>query len=336
MLFMKIINVRKINFSLITSIFIVSCTSQFLFSQSKKDFQLQIDSLFLKNKVLEQKSQSLEDKCRFLDGELKSYQTNLLNLSTTVSVVSKTNSDLDDQLKSQNLLIKKLIFQNDSVIKVLKAKGNVDSKFIVIPENEFDSILFVVQNYFKAKKWEDRLPFVYKPDLVKPLMADAYQNEYRSEIFENDKINVPSSNYLLGRSFKIFVNGEIVYLKKTEDGFKIDWEATIGYNPKQTSVICSEKSTNPNILRVEMKLYDSYSDDYGLTKSKYISLNIPGCIFVAFISISNSKALELKKVLSDGKSHQVIIEGSFVNYASSYDERDVFVISKFIKEGWDQ
>ena len=301
-----------------------------LFSQSKKDLQLQVDTLSLKNKAL-------EDKCRFLESEVKNIQTNLLNVSTTMSMVSKSNTDLDAQVKSQSAMIQKLISQNDSLLKVFNISG--EAKIVVDPKNETDSIIFVIQKYYAAKKWEERLPFVLNSDKVKPLMAEAYQNEFSSETIEKQKINVPSSNYAMGKTFKVFVDGEINYLKRTAQGFKIDWEATKGYNAKDPSVICSEKSTTPTTIRVEASLNDYYPVNYGITKSGYISLRISGCIASCWMSISSSKAVELKKVLSDGKSHQLIIEGAFKTFYmtddNSYTEED-FIVTKFIKEGWDE
>jgi hypothetical protein len=49
-----------------------------------------------------------------------------------------------------------------------------------------------------------------------------------------------------------------------------------------------------------------------------------------------SNANELKKVLADGKTHQVIIEAKFQTFESEYSTYDLIIITKFIKEGWDK
>jgi hypothetical protein len=295
-----------------------------LFAQSKKDIQTQVDTLSAQIK-------KLEDANRLMSNELKTLQLSLTNITTTMSFVSKSNLDLEQQVKSQLQTISKLTQQNDSLLKVFGI--NNSPKFIVNPRNESDSIMFVVQSYFGAKKWEDRLPYVLNADGVKPLMAEAYKNEFSSILFENNKINIPGSNYTLGKKLKIFVDGEVVYLKRSIDGFKIDWEATTGYNPKSIAVFKSEKSATPVQLRVEMKL-DSYEmKDYNITKTNYLSI-YTDYLGDAFMPLSNAN--EFKKVLADGKSHQVIVEAKYQTFESEYSAYDVIIITKFIKEGWDK
>ena len=87
--------------------------------------QLQVDTLSLKNRELDEKYRSLdekyrslEEKCRALESEVKNIQINFLNVSTTMSLVTKSNTDLDAQVKSQSTMIQKLISQNDSLLKV--------------------------------------------------------------------------------------------------------------------------------------------------------------------------------------------------------------------------
>jgi len=294
-----------------------------LFAQSKKDIQTQVDTLTAQIK-------KLEDSNRLISSELKALQLSLTNITTTMSFVSKSNLDLEQQVKSQLQTITKLTQQNDSLLKVFGV--NNGPKFVVSPRNESDSIMFVIQSYFGAKKWEDRIPYILNPDAVKPLMAEVYKNEFNSKQIENSQINIPGSNYNLGKKFKIFVDGNIVYLKRSIDGFKIDWEATSGYNPTSIAVFKAEKSSTPVQLRVDMVLDDSYYESYYLTKSKYISVN--GNLGRAWMPLTN--ATELKKILADGKYHDVIVEAKYQTIQGEYDTDDFIIITKFIKEGWDK
>jgi hypothetical protein len=314
--------------------------SFYSFSQSKKDLQTQLDSINTLLKKTDSKNIQLET-------DLKSLQLNLTNLSTSMSLVVKSNLDLEAQVKaqlsqiqklesqvnSQLSQIQKLFSQNDSLQKVFNLSGG--AKFVLAPTSESDSIIFVLQNYFKAKKWEERLALVLNPDNVKPLMSSAYGNSYKSEIYEKDKINIPGENYPLGKGFKVFVDGETVYLKKTQNGFKIDWEATTGYNAKSFALFHSEKSINPTVYRVELGLSENYPFGFDNLKSNYLTLDGEGlnrCL------IANSLAGELKKILSDGKKRQVIVEAQYktFTYDDGSGQKELVVLTKFIKEGWDQ
>ncbi len=310
--------------------------SFYSFSQSKKDLQTQLDSINTLLKKTDSKNIQLET-------DLKSLQSNLTNLSTSMSLVVKSNLDLEAQVKaqlsqiqklesqvnSQLSQIQKLFSQNDSLLKVFNLSGG--AKFVLAPTSESDSIIFVLQNYFKAKKWQERLPYVLDPEKVKPLMASIYGNSYESETYEKDKINIPGENYPLGKGFKVFIDGETVYLKKTQNGFKIDWEATTGYNPISFAVFKAEKSTKPTVFRENIKLSDYYMSE-GLVKSNYLSLKGDG-IFSCWIPIS--LAGDLKKILSDGQYHNVIIEAQYKSFTDQYNTWEEIIITKFIKEGWD-
>jgi hypothetical protein len=311
------------------SLFVTLLIASFFSSaicQSKKDFQAQMDSLIIQVKKIESMNSQLES-------ELKNLQLNLTNVTNTMSFVSKSNLDLEAQVKTQLSLIQKLIVQNDSLLKVFNISG--EAKFVVSPANESDSIVYVIQNYFKAKKWEDRLIYVLNAEKVKPLMASTYQNGYKSEIFEKALINITAENYQVGKTFKVFVDGKTVYMKKTNEGFKIDWEAITGYNAKSFALFHSEKSTTPTVFRCTIKLDDYYTNDYGLTKSSYVSLLSKNCLYSCWIPVNI--AGELKKILSDGQIHEVIVEAQYKTfYTDSGYSDDKVIITKFIKDGWDQ
>jgi hypothetical protein len=296
------------------------------YSQGKKDLQQQVDSLILQIK-------KIEDSKKYLESELKNVQLNLTNVSTTMSFVTKSNLDLESQVKNQSIQLQKLMIQNDSLLKVFNV--SVGSKFVVSPTNESDSIVFVIQNYYLSKKWQDRLAYVLNPESVKSLMENAYKDQFKSYSFEKNQINVPSSNYALGKTFKVFVNGETVYLKKTKDGFKIDWEATWGYNPISISAFKSEESTTPTVLRLTVKLGDLYYEDYGVNSKNYLSMTSE----LGYTWMTLSSSSELKKILSDGKEHQIIVEACYktTNDIKGYgwERKDIF-FTKFIKDGWDK
>ncbi len=314
-------------------LFLLPCAA---LAQSKKDLQSEIDSLEAKNKQIVLRLNTSEEKQKSLENELKNIQITFSNISTTMSLVTKTNLDLEAQVKSQALQVQKLMAQNDSLLRAFTANG-AEEKFVTNPKNETDSIIYVIQNYYKAKKWEDRLEYVINADKAKPLMADAYKDEFKSRAYEKANINVPGSGYQKGKTFKVFINSEIAYLVKTENGFKLDWEATHGYNEKTLATFNTEKSGNAAVFRAWLSLNSSYWDDFGINKSSYLSLRSDFDGIGTYISLTNSKAAELKKLLEDGKDHQVIVEVQFktftANYGTSYE---IPIITKFIKAGWDK
>ena len=77
------------------------------------------------------------------------------------------------------------------------------------------------------------------------------------------------------------MNTQILYCKKTSNGFKIDWEATRGYNPVSFRTFKANFSSQPTEFRVYANLYNYYNynwkvdgrvigDESGVGRNTYI------------------------------------------------------------------
>ena len=297
-------------------LFIVNST----FAQSKKE--------------TEQKILLLEEKAKNLDSEIINIKTNLINTVTTLGLVSKSNTDLEKQVKDQNILIEKLIKQNDSLLIVFKV--NKEADFVITPKNEEDSIIFLIQSYYACKKWEDRLAYVLKPESVKPYMKEYYSDNYKSSIIKKDLISIQGGGYQTNESFKVVRDGSIIiYCKKTNDGFKIDWEASSGYNPISTKTYKANLSTVPSEFRVTAGIDTYYNFNYRDAQITHWSIrtsDINGDGISCYISKSSLEGKKIYEILKDGKNHDLILEIKID--ATEDNSGGMGILSKFIKEGW--
>jgi len=302
---------------MIFSLLIVSLT----FAQSKKD--------------MEQNILQHEEKIKNLESEIINIKNNLTNTTTTLGLVSKSNLDLEKLVKEQSLLIEKLIKQNDSLLIVFKVNKDVD--YVTTPKNEEDSIIFLIQSYYACKKWEDRLAFVLKPETVKSSMNAFYTDNYKSKIITKEKISIQGSDYKNNESFKVVIDGfTIIYCKKTSDGFKIDWEASVGYNPISMKTFRANLSTQPTEFRVSATIGTYYNYNYRHAKNTHwnvsISDNDGNSISGCYISKSSAEGKRLYEILKDGKRHALILEIKID--ATESDAGNIAIITKVIKEGW--
>jgi len=295
--------------------------AEFSFGQDAR-----LDSLQLQLK-------SSNENYQNLSAEFKKIESNLINLNTIVNFLSKSNNELETKVKLLESQTQRLILTNDSLLKSGGSEAGND--FVSNPKTEADSIVYVIQNYYKAGKWEDRLPFVLNSLAVKPLMEEAYKDRFKSYLIKKEEINIPGQNRKTGKAFKVYVDGTPVYLKKTSEGVKLDWEATSGYNPKSIAEFSSEKSETPTTFRASLRLSEFYLPDYGISKNSHLALSMDEIGF-CYISNTNSKYAELKKLLSDGKEHQVIVEVQFRTLNNEYGSMESVIITKFIKDGWDR
>ncbi len=306
-----------------------------------KSIKLMIFLLFIVNstfaqskKETEQKILLLEEKAKNLDSEIINIKTNLINTVTTLGLVSKSNTDLEKQVKDQNILIEKLIKQNDSLLIVFKV--NKEADFVITPKNEEDSIIFLIQSYYACKKWEDRLAYVLKPESVKPYMKQYYSDNYKSSIIKKDIISIQGAGYQTNESFKVVRDGSIIiYCKKTNDGFKIDWEASYGYNPISMKTYKANLSTVPSEFRVKASIGTNYFDNYRdaqITHWNIMTYDEDGNVIYCYITKSFLDGKKIYEILKDGESHDLILELKID--ATEDNSGGIGIITKFVKEGW--
>jgi len=302
---------------MIFSLLVVSLT----FAQSKKD--------------MEQNILQLQEKIKNLESEITNIKTNLTNTTTTLGLVSKSNLDLEKLVKDQSILIEKLIKQNDSLLIVFKVKKDAD--FVSTPKNEEDSIIYLIQSYYACKKWEDRLAFVLKPETAKPSMKVYYTDNYKYSTITKDEISIQGSGYKINESFKVVISGyTIIYCKKTNDGFKIDWEASAGLNPVSMKTFKANLSTQPTEFRVNATIGTYYNYNFSDAKNTHWNVNIEdkegnnirGC----YISKSSAEGKKLYEILKDGKTHALILELKID--ATENNSGGIAIITKVVKDGW--
>ena len=282
-------------------------------------------------KETEESVLKLEEKTRNLENEILTIKTNLSNTNTTVGLVSKSYLDLEKTVSAQSLLIKKLINQNDSLLKAFSQKKVTD--IIESPQNEADSIVFLVQSYYKSKKWEGMLDFVLNAETVKPHMKDYYSDRYLPTQITNENIAIQGSNFKLNESFIVQARNNsnarrTIYVKKTSDGFKIDWDATMGYNPISIKAFELGGNAQSSEFRVTAKFTNAYPWEGYYTL--YLSDNNSG--IYGFISKSSVEGKKLYEILKDGNEQPLFLQIKSDN--SLIEDTTVGIITKVIAKGW--
>jgi hypothetical protein len=132
------------------------------------------------------------------------------------------------------------------------------------------SIRAVVEGYLTAKDWKERLLFVESPSKQEAAMQAKYQGvEFRLQnpsvkrIEEVDKL---LGNYLVKATFSEKPKGQTFsqyyVVRKCEDGFKIDWPASVGYNPVSLKSLLAKKPKDTPSLRLIATIDSKYLDDY--------------------------------------------------------------------------
>ena len=200
------------------------------------------------------------------------------------------------------------------------------------------SAIETVRAYLEASSWRKRLPYVLNPEKVKPLMEIYYGSAaLKKTKFDiiTDKEPVPTSAGFV--KIEADVNDSVTdyYLKKTQDGYRVDWETSIGYNSVSTEEFRATKPTTPVRLRVEAKLDDYYNYDFSNCKYSHwsIALESNGANFGnGYVGKNTAMGQDLFKTLKDGNTHKMILE---VKCPENAENGAFCHITKVIKiDGW--
>lgn len=199
----------------------------------------------------------------------------------------------------------------------------------------------VVENYLKAKDWQERLKYVLEPDRVKPVMEKRYSTNYTPP----DKIKVNPVKPIKDQWFEVeaILNGDRIsyYLQKTENGYKIDWESSVGYNaPMTVAAFKAQRPKEPMKFRVIGNLSNSYPYiPWEIRREAEKNLWSVGLrdgdgnsIAYGYIEKESDDGKRLYELLKDGEKHKFTAIIKF--FEGSRPGDDAVIIEKFVCDGW--
>jgi hypothetical protein len=254
-------------------------------------------------------SNSQEQTIKMLESEVSNIKLNLTNTVTTLGLVSKDLAELERTINLQKVQMDKLVKLNDSLIS--NFKGPQNQGFIINPTNEGDSIVFCIQSYLASKSWQDRLELVLNPEKVGPLMEEYYKDSYTAKLLGQEKISLQGEGYKANEVFKVVVSGDFFYCKKINSGYKIDWEASVGYNKVNLLAVKVQINPQPVKMRLALTLRDYYNYNFSSKEEIYLSIlaeQSDGCSVSCFVERNTEEGKKIFELLKDGRSHEAIVE----------------------------
>ena len=209
----------------------------------------------------------------------------------------------------------------------------------------------VLRNYLKAKSWELRLPYVRKPEAVKPLMNEYYKGIdfsvgkpfLRLEPSKDANINnIKVGDWLSIKAvfeegknaFGVVVQDSTWYsLQLTESGFKIDWEASVVYNPMTFKAMNAQKPTFAQKFRVFAELGNYYNYEFRDSQYYFYSINLVESgghdRLHGYIKKDSKDGARIYELLKDGESHPVIVKIRFPEFSRGSEQ---VIIDEFVQE----
>ena len=239
-------------------------------------------------------AQNRKEKIQMLDSLTSAMSTTIDDIKGQIKDNDESYRAVDDALKEK---IDKLAGE---VEKLEKAVSQHLSKIHTLEKTIEDTIVYLVQQYYGAKRWTDQLKYVLDSAKVEPLMKRYYSNGYTPEKIKKSLIAVDDDEVAMGKVTRVDADMYVVYVKRTGEGFKIDWQATTG------------------------------TDDYSF--EAFMAEKIGEAAYVLKTSEAGKKLYE---VVKDGYTHDVIVQVRYEkkNIKSGYTRMFPMIVG-FVKEGW--
>jgi len=294
-------------------------------------FLFQMSIFAQSKKELESTVSTLENDLKTSKNEIDNLKNQLQTTNSTINLLSNSNLNLENKITELTKLVATLKFQNDSILKLSKTNKADDYK-ISNPQNEKDSIIKFIQDYYTCENWADRLTYVWQPATVKKNMESYYSSGYKpSEIKKIDLI-FNSMNFNNGDIIKVYAETfkMFIYIRKISNSYKLDWEATVGFNNIPISIFKANISKTSTRFRAKCNVIGYYNWDFRDAKDTHWSIAsvIEKGGANCFVSKSSADGQKLYEILKDGKEHDLIIEIKYSN------DDNTCIITKFIQEGW--
>jgi hypothetical protein len=318
-----------------------------LAGQNKKELEAKIDELdkSTNDKIIRLYNE-ITVKMTNLENEIKSsrlqnetLKSELADARTTISLISNANANLEKKISDLEQQVSVMQQQNTGFTEHINNPPKPEDIIIANPDNERDSIIQLLQLYYAAPTWDERLQYVLDPERMRGIMSKYYTSGYQSALKEKKDISVVGGNFKNGDIILVYLADRVTYVKKTNNQFKLDWEAHVGHNEKSFTLFVSEKSTAETSFRVKMKLTDQgFYGNFGITKEKQISVQLEDGQFkteYGFVPKSIAGFQSLYELLSDGLAHEVMVTMKYQDFKDPYgDVRTEILVTQFLQEGW--
>jgi len=203
--------------------------------------------------------------------------------------------------------------------------------------NSFSS-LDTIRAYLEAESWRERLAFVFNPEQMKPIMERYYEGKtWWRPTFQLLTTIEPTPNQEGYVKIEADVDGKqkTYYLKKTKDGYRIDWETSVGFNRMSAAEFHATRPTTPVQFRVLGKLSDYYNYEFKKAKNEFWSVSISDGeqnYGTGYIAKNSTTGDRLFKTLKDGKKHELIVD---LVYLPNTESADLFLIAQVVSvDSW--
>lgn len=305
-----------------------------VFAQSKKQLERQLEVAQENIERLEAEVSDIRARLEKANESLsKALENNAVQMDAN-AVLTSTNTDLLNRINAEKRRTSGSDRKIDSLSRMVKLL-QMDSEIIVNPRSKQDSIIAVLQPFYAARIWEDRMDYILQPKELKSAMVAHYDQYPVRTIIKPGQVTFLEADSLDVSLQKVGIGTNVIYLRKVNNVYKIDWAATHGLNGMNPTLFKDTKSVDPKEFRVIATLSDTYLAPYANQKQKYWSLELstifPKETFNAYVLKDSDEGRAIHALLDGGKTQRIMVK-----LVKDQDDKTgkVATVTEFIQEDW--
>lgn len=206
-----------------------------------------------------------------------------------------------------------------------------------LDENWRDSIAILFVNYYSSETWEDASKHVMEPERVKYLMQLEYQDTgFPSRLLSKEEIKhdycmrkIQGRNHIIYRCIRL--DKSEYFVIKTDDGYRIDWEASCLSSPSME--IIKDSPNNEFEIKTTLYVADLTNDKWNRYGSDFwVKKNTPidNALFKLLKNGGKHMLVKIKYVTVEGKDYD---KSCPVNRRES-DMKPYFTITEIISSNY--
>ena len=205
----------------------------------------------------------------------------------------------------------------------------------------------VIEDYFAAKNWQERYPVVLQRATTRSLMEAHYRtmplkanNDY--EVWDIVRID-GEKEVDVGEYIRLVAwhgtpdrkSSNLYYVKRTPDGYRIDWEASLQDNPMSWNAYAAQRPLDAMVFRVAARLATYYNYEFSNAQFSHLSIHLNSVHLIpmihGYVERGSKSGKRMYEILKDGEIHHLTVKIRFLPYRS---KGNTVLIESLISESW--
>ena len=200
----------------------------------------------------------------------------------------------------------------------------------------------VIEDYFAAENWQERYAVVLQRATTRSQMESHYRSIPLNDNKVWDIVRIDGEKEVdVGKYIRLVAwygstqdrqTPHLYYVKRTPDGYRIDWEASLQDNPMTWKAYMAQRPLSPMIFRVAASLATYYNYEFRNAQPGYFSIKLDPSVFLyGYVKRGSKSGKRMYEILKDGEMHHLIVK---IRYLSDRSDNGTVLIDTLISESW--